>query len=98
MLVDLRVPAVDELRQYGSGILVVLRLLLALGQLIAQVLRLPLDFLGEPITEGILRLAFQLFEISLPPLPFRSRLEQVGGAALGSYTLVRTSSMASQEL
>ena len=91
MLVDLRVPAVDELRQYGSGILVVLRLLLALGQLIAQVLRLPLDFLGEPITEGILRLAFQLFEISLSPLPFGSWLQQVGGAALNSYTQVRAS-------
>ena len=84
MLIDLCVSVVDELRQYGGGVLVVLRLLLALGQLIAKVLRLPLDFLGESITEGILRLAFQLLDISLPPLAFRSRLEQVGGAALGS--------------
>ena len=84
MLIDLRISRVDELTQDGSGVLVVLRLLLAHGQLVAQVLRLPLDFLGEPVTECVLRLAFQLLEISLPPFPLGSWLEQVGGAALGS--------------
>ena len=57
--------------------LVVLRQCLLLGQLVAQVLGLPLYLLGESVTKGVLGLAFKLLSIALSPFAFRSWLEQM---------------------
>ena len=85
-LVDGGVALVDEPAQDLGGLHVVAGLVLLLGQLILQVLGLPLDFLRNLLAVRLLDLVLEGSDLLLSPTPLAADLKKVRADAFLHYS------------
>ena len=75
----------DEPAQDLGGLQVVAGFMFLLGQLILEVLGLPLHLLGNLLAVGLLDFIFEVGDLFLLPAPLAADFEQVGTYAFLSY-------------